>query len=718
MRLRMTSGCVAALMGGTPAPVTDASVTAIDAAGWSCQYTSPPTFDPVNSPKYVVLSRPGYDATGSTTTYTDNLIITQRVRQAYPSENSFSANTCALTDWVYSTDTCSGVTNNAASLSPKPICNWATPARRTVGNTIGAGTPFDIEVVAFHMNARGGKQVACCVFTISDGSTTITVTVATPTISPRPDPNPIIVYALPSTNISTLAEDSLITINAKVYPWIGQSGSIADSSTTSVVSGSLLRAFSPRYFYKNAALLAAPWYAVVASAGNDTSGVASQTLATAQATPCLTVKAAMNKINTAGGKVDGAIIYIRDSVSLGSTFFGNFTQKAGAPLITREPGVARATAVCKLDTGFNPPIVTGFLGAVNVGAVCFYDCSILRSGTTQLAGTINYYFDQTNFDNASGNAAWMNATCNDYHYNNTFSNVAVGAGVASSTGEHRVYRGCTATMGGNNGEGWFDIGNTWTTPGTMDQFGSGSTPPTRTMSGAIAAYSKYLQTSSTKGVYDFGANEDVTNFACVQNLFEFTTTGAQFAARFSGDSTALGNMTHLVMHHNTFTGWWTSGRANMLYDTTSGHLRTPKQLSFVGNIHVQLNNKSDLFMTDGQYVGNWGYYYGCGCRAEFTMYNDANTAGLVGNYMSFSQAYLGLKSSLGSSQTVRNDPLFTSYQGTTNSGTSAVAGAGGGTYTLQGGSPCAGQVVVPVLNYDLAGTARPSSNDAMGAYAA
>jgi len=64
---------------------------------------------------------------------------------------------------------------------------------------------------------------------------------------------------------------------------------------------------------------------------------------------------------------------------------------------------------------------------------------------------------------------------------------------------------------------------------------------------------------------------------------------------------------------------------------------------------------------------------------------------------------------------VRNDPLFVSYQATVNAST---AGAGGGDYRLQAGSPARGRVSRRGLAFDLAGAARPTSGlDACGAYA-
>ncbi|WP_377846980.1 hypothetical protein [Bosea sp. UC22_33] len=77
------------------------------------------------------------------------------------------------------------------------------------------------------------------------------------------------------------------------------------------------------------------------------------------------------------------------------------------------------------------------------------------------------------------------------------------------------------------------------------------------------------------------------------------------------------------------------------------------------------------------------------------------------------QEYAGLKSNIGTSTTVRNDPLFVDPKAVT---AGPVAGAGGGDYRLQAGSPCIGMVVSSPLPFDLAGNARSATASAAGAY--
>jgi len=120
-----------------------------------------------------------------------------------------------------------------------------------------------------------------------------------------------------------------------------------------------------------------------------------------------------------------------------------------------------------------------------------------------------------------------------------------------------------------------------------------------------------------------------------------------------------------------------------------------------------------VFMTDGSRVGNWGFLYGVGCQGNMTQYIDA-TAGGLGS--AFAQEYPGLGCNYGTSATVRNDPLFVSYQGTF--GPPATTGAGGGNYAVTASSPAKGMVSNAMFTYDAVGATRLATGDTAGAYKA
>lgn len=676
---------------------------------WSVQYAAQPT---ITTPVPFTASRQGYDTAGATTTYLDTFYVTKAVRQPYPNQGSQSALTAALSDYIYSTDTPSGsVTNNSTFTSPTPIANWATPHRRVVGNSIGGDTD-PIEVEAYHRNARGGKQVACVIFTISDGTTTITTSaVSTPIVSNRAgDQNPVIVYRMPATDITSLTATTsgviLLTVNAKVYPWIGASASIADSSAGTAGSG---RDFGPRYFLKNVALAAAPYYVYInSSTGNNATAVGSTTAATAAALPFLTFAAAWTYLFNNRTVVDGCVIRINGTIS-DSPSFNNYKQNVGYVTIERDPAVARSGAVLQFGLAgalFRPWISANIVSPVTTSCVRFHDITIQRQGTGTFQGetaNLELIFDDINFDGDSRTGTW-NSNSHDYFYGVTFTNVATATNpLAQGTQQHRIMRGITADVNFGNIDGWHITGSTITRLGSIS--------PNTSFTGGIVSFNKFLNNNASGPILGPGTSANYSNWALVQNVIEFTSATTSASLLVSGDSPATGSNSHVVIHNNTLVGFFINGRSNLFYDE-NGSARTSKLQSVRGNIHTEINTKSDVFMTNGARIGNWGYMYGVGCAYEWSQYIDASSAGLGS---AFAQAYPGVGSSIGTSAATPQmaTSYFTNYQGTTSGPT---GGSGSGTYSLNVSAPVKGLVVDPVLAYDLAGTARPATLDTAGAY--
>lgn len=688
----------------TAAP--SAPFSAVGTNGWQATVASPSDLSMLTAS----VSRQGYDATASATTWTETFKLTKRVRQTYPNQASFTANAQALSDYVYSTDTIAGATNNSLEASPKPIAQWAMPHRQVVGNTLA------LEVVAFHRNARGGKQVAAVKFIATDGTSTVTQVVSTPTVSGRSgDRNPVIVHAV-SLDISTLAT-GLVTVNAEVYPWIGAAASVLKSADSAVA-----REFSPRYFLKNTALAASPPYAYVKTTGNDATGVVSTTAATAEASPFLTVKGAIDAIHTAfsgSSGLDGAVIRIGND---GGTPFvltssgAARKQQIGCLTITRDPNVARANArVSWGATAYRPLLTSGLTVPTASGCIQFKDVGVNRTGNLtfqgEVANPLELIFDNVTLQGNSSGSTWLNNS-HDYHYGTTFSAVLTAA-LGAGTFEHRIYRGIdwqpAFAAGGSQVEGWCIIGSTIANPRLVRG--------TRSYSGAICAFNKLTNPPTTAIMAEIAADENVTGFAFVQNVIEYMSATTNAALRISGDA-ATGSNTHVVVHQNTFAGAFQAGRWNVFYDEDVTP-RTSKLQSVVGNIAVAVYTKSDVFRGANQAggdastrTGNFAFEHGVGVRGNFTQFM---SAGAIGT--SEAPEYEGLNGNWGTSQTVRNDPSFTAYAGTTvAAGPTYTAGAGGGAYTIGGGSTAKSLVLDAVLAFDFAGNARPTTNNAAGAY--
>lgn len=677
-------------------PVTDPIVQSVNANGWSVTTTStPPTMDPDGAgAKFLYAIRKGYDASGNATTFTEKLTLTKRIRQAYPNQGSLTSDQVSVSDYVYADDSATGVTNNSTEASPKPVANWALPDHRVVGNTLR------LEVVAFHRNARLGKQVACVEFRATDGVNTVTQIISSPSILGHPgDLNPVVGYAC-DLDITSLTAGA-ITANARVFPHVGVAASILNSSDSSVA-----REFSPQTYLKNVTLAANPVYAYVnVSTGNDTTGAISTTAATAEAAPCATVAGAINRAIAVNASMDGVVIRLMTGTHVLSTtaIIATRAQTTGEVIITRDPNATRAGVIVQ----FGSAAARFRLGASG-GWLHIKDVTLSRTGTSGFTGEatsqLRLWFDQVDLDNGSA-AATLYTNAHGVFTGAAFTNVGstvLNAAGAVGVTEHRMFRGVSATGTSTNAvEGWLVLGCNFTSCGTF-------TRGNRSASGSIIAFNKCRNMFSGGATVSWGLSQDVTGYAVVQNLLEFTSATSSTTIGLSHDD-ATGNNTHGIVHHNTFVGFFINGRSNMFYDDGST-ARTCKLHSCVGNIHVQLNTKGDVFVTNGARVGNWAYLYAVGCRAEFSQFMDANSGGLG---TSFAQEYGGLRSKIGTSASVRQDPLFTNYQGTTSGPT---AGAGGGDYTLQAGSPCIGMNDSGVLPFDLAGNARSATASAAGAY--
>lgn len=679
--------------GGMSGPVSDPIIQSINANGWSVTTTSnPPTMQPDVAPKFLYASRQGFDQTGAAKSYVEGIVLTQRLRQPYPNQASLTSDQVVLSDYLYTTDTIIGsITGASSEASPKPIANWARADRRLVGNTF----PKEwAEVAAFHRNARNGEEIACVEWAWTDGVNTVTAKVGSSVVSADPlDLNAVIVYRPPTDiDISSLTAGQ-ITMNAKFYPWIGDASSVLDSSGGTANS----REFCPQAFTKDTALFASPYLIYVDNTlGNDTTGVCSTTTATAEATPALTIPGAIIRARAQmpGNRIDGLRIRIVNAQTISADVTFNTYQSNHEVIIEPAPGVSKAAANISFGSTANRTLQLQW--------VRFRGVTLTRTGTFgftgKTAGSSKLVLEDVAFDNGSNNATFLTNFAGYFH-GLTVMNPAANLFTAG-TPEYRLFRGVDyGTMNGGvttSVERWLMLGCVFR--------GIATTRGSRSDSGAIAAFNKFLGCGGGAGLFTYGGSQDVAGAAFVQNVCEWSSATNNPFFRPSADG-ETGNVTHLVVHQNSFAGFNDYGRGNILYNESTA-ARTHKLCSFVGNIHVQINTKHDVFKTDGTRIQSWPYAFGVGCRGEFSQFLSAGSPG-------FAPDFAGLNASLGASNSVMNDPKFTAPAATTSG---PVAGAGGGDYTLQAGSPCIGRVAVPVLAFDLAGTARSLTASASGAY--
>ena len=674
-------GFPAAVTGG--GGFTPANFQSVNSDGWSTTYSSPT----VASPEAFTAARQGYVGV-TASTITEDLYATTRIRQPYPNQGTLTVDQVALSDYIYSADTIENVTNNSTATSPKPVANWVLSDFKVVGDTLVA------EVVAFHRDARALEQVAAVEFTASDGSATASQVVTTSAVSGRAgDQSPVVVYKS-SLDISGLADPATITLNAKVYPHIGGSASILDSADQSD-----RREFSPRTYRRDTALAAAPVLAYVDASGNDTTGAVSSTAATASASPCATIPGAIARLEAVNGRLDGCEIRCKagtHGLDYG-TFVATRTQEYADLKITRDPTLAVGDVTLQFGASSARYRIGSGGSWITVEGV-----TVSRTGTNgfrgESASQMEVRMVDCDFDNTNRSAPIINSNGSAEYYGTAFSNLGA-ATLNAGTFEVRKLRGCTGSPTSNI-EGWLVVGCEW------DQMAGSLVRGARSDSGMIVAFNNFTDYDPAEILIDVGDDSDVVGVAIVQNLFEYTSATSESVLKVSADS-ATGDNTHMIVHHNTFAGFFANGRNNLFYDD-GATARASTLMSVKANIHVQINTKGDVFTSDGTRLGNRAYTYGVGCVGEFSQFIDANSGGIGG---SFAQAYPGRSADIGTSATVRNDPLFADDQATSSGPT---AGAGGGDYSLQSASPAKG-IAPALVRFDASGAVRSATTSA-GAY--
>lgn len=676
------------------------------ADGWQLDVDTP--VDPPALTEFDNL-RIGYTSGLSATLIKRTGYLGKQLREVFPNEDDLDPDTVAATEELYSSDMVFGATISSLLTSPKPVAAWVMADRQRINATL------DWELVAFHKDAKPdstgvGRMVAGVRVRANDGTTATDWQTVSATVQSTycDDANAPEVYK-GTLDTSGLA-DGAVWLEAEVYPHFGEAASVLKSEDN-YSAGIGQRGFTRRWFRKTSA---ATQYVAVASTGNDSTGVVSTTEATAIATPCLTVAGAQKKAHDILGTSDGALdvvdIVIVDGVDLGTvTFTGSYKQDIAAVRVTRATGTTRAAAVVTTTANYFPDFDSHTI-ALDEGALMFEDMSLTFGGVHTINGAtgvpLHIIIKDCNVDMGSNATPIRSSDLSHVSwFGCTFSNMPASSNNAvgfTTAGETRILRGCTVNMGGQAMEGWITIGCDIT-----DSKGQGYLDYTE---GCIFYNNKYLSPDSTTSgiIFDTTTELGMGPVVIVQNLVEWTSATAQPAIRVSADN-GKGSMNHVVFAHNCCPGAETAGRWNLFYDDTTGTDRTFKHIMFKGNLGASLNTKGDVFKSDGTKIGNFNFHHGVGCEGNYTIDADANG----GSNLSFKQAYAGRGSLIDN-----GDPLFTNNQATTGTaGGGYSAGAGGGDYTLQSGSPARDILSEPLLAFDLAGNSRGTGTQDAGCYA-
>lgn len=676
--------------GGGSGPVSDPIILSVNANGWSVATTDNPAAMDPDGPgaKFLYVLRQGFTPAGPAT-FIDKLTVTKRIRLPWSNQATLTNNQCCLSDCVYQDDTVMGIPNNSTKRSPKPVMNWARVDRRIIGNTLR------VEAVAFHRDARDGKTLAYAEFIVSDGTNSVTAKVPNMSILGHSgDKNAVIGFAY-NFDLSTLNDLSAVTVTGNGYPHVGAAVSIRASN-----GAADSREFRALRYFKNVSKHANPPIAVAnATTGNDATGVVSLTEATAAATPFATIAGAANGLRLAtaltGGFTDGCEIRIADSEVAPGTFPAFTYQSQYELTITKLSTVTQAQARIALSTST----------VWRHTAIRLRDMTINRSGTAQLSN-LRFVLESVVYNNASINSAIFSGASGVGYILGLTLNDAAANNLSAGTVPICMVRGAENVGGSAQIEPWLVLGC---------RFRNGCTPNNRggrTLNASIVAFSEWY--GMTGQWSTLGNDENIPDGAVrAQNVVEATGTAVANMFAPSADGQA-GDVTGLIDWHNTFVGDRSIGRTNMLYNETSGDPRTHELTSSVGQVTPQFNTKHDIFaganlgLPDASdRIGAWSAMFGVGFEGLFSMFSAANPS-------SEHPEFPGLHASLGTSGTVKSDPLFVDNKAVIAS--PLTAGAGNGNYRLQAGSPLIGRCKKLVLPFDLDGNMRSALGTASGAY--
>jgi hypothetical protein len=603
--------------GGGTAP----QITSIAADGWRSTYAAVPprtyltsmdwmSGSPVFVPRQV--TRRGFTAAATATNYVETYWDTKRIRDpASPGGNVtdgdnggggfiYSTNQVALSGMVYQSDIIENcTTNNSTRVSPKPRWGWTSIDNQVIGNTVL------LSGFADHRDARGGRRVACVKFKWDDGVIFREQIVADPTLSSIPGQQyPFPHYEhLADTSGMTNGVNGKISCYVEVYPWIATtpelgklSPSVLDTAAAGTVTNSRTVTFRRQVYRKDNTRFATPVVCVVnegaiTGPGNEIAagtagGIASTSLATANANPVQTIAQAKAAILAANGSIiDGGIIYIARTVTTANAL-GDGTSGAmnlAGLTITRHPLISRANAQilscqgsARLGASRDADVTSSVTHLVDLDLFYTLTDAQIGGATGSFPNFINFRNCVFNL-NGRGSAIYTTNNLGSAFYGSTLTN-GTGLACAPLSGTTMQWVGGNFDCPGMTIQQRFVVG-TIVANITGQTFLNGNTTD-----GSIYAYNKYRQTTGTTSIHVLVGSEVLSQgVTVVGNEYELTGTASagRILSGFSQDN-ASSTVNDLVMHNNTIIGQDDNGKNNDLYDESGA--TNPPQAAFTGSI--------------------------------------------------------------------------------------------------------------------------------------
>ena len=443
----------------------------------------------------------------------------------------------------------SAVTNSSTATYPNTMLRSASIPYKY----LGPGSTFTVEWSAMNRFARNGQPLAAIAFIFTDGTVTRTQTVTSMSLSTRADAAPV--YAV-TDSTSNFTQGASIVCRAIAYPWVGNAtNGVNDSSVNAWQNTNMAVSNHPVGICDKAGTYGVTYASVNSSTGNDSTGVASNVQATAEATPCLTIAGAWTKIaaynntNYSRNTVDASIVTLQG----GSNLFGAaslINNPTCQTVIQPATGYTQATAqitgfsaggryspkICRIyNVTIAPTSSTEQLIAFTADAcpLIFDTCVITGTGnTTALVSSATNGKAATIIDNCTvsgytGGISGGNDHIALYCRGTSIKDVASGQ---YAYGYARLVLKCT--MNDNSGATAFD---NWASPSGWTETGN-----------IILAYNKE---DNLTGTFIANSGLNVTDLAIYGNVIAKVGSGSSSVIDISA-----ANITNVLVYQNTLAG--------------------------------------------------------------------------------------------------------------------------------------------------------------------
>lgn len=515
-----------------------------------------------------------------------------------------------LNEFIYSDDTIFGadgaedaITNNSTLDYPLAIPRWLNaPYTRVSGSD-------KIYLFVDHAYARNGKPVAGVRISLSDGTTTITVD-ATDMVKKAYTASgktaPCYEFA---PDWSALDDDTLITIDALIYPHVGDiyQASVDGSNTDHTANFGVLRVWNTsatlRYFY-------------VDPTSPSGSPVTSTTPATAAAAPFANIVAGLTQAQTdSGGTLANVIGRLVEDTHVLSDISGFSITDAGI-VIESAPGAAAANVVLRHEVANDDEYLADIMHIRDLSMDHHDSVSNFRWGSDATKGSKNYLCLENILGVVSG--AITNFSFSDTGIvtciNCSGENLKVAR--SANTIEANFY-GCAGAWfyepGAKSASSTYNIvacSNFGESTAFVFSNQTADTLKTAEKIGQVCAFSELSSGEGSDAIIVIDGVVGVRGISLSGNVGESWGTHAAQGTYANADDNQSATQ-NLVCRQFTFVGDDSVGRFNWLYAPASSV--TVIKRGFLGNgILANLNTKTDIYDTNGASLGNESEFYRVG----------------------------------------------------------------------------------------------------------